>query len=370
MGYKPMKALRIILSQNMANYKKEEAVDNKMTYALPPMSTVIGALYSACGYTREQHPEKIDIKVGIQGNYGSMQREVYQDHAFLNSVMNDRGILVKIKNSQLLSNAYEVVAKSKASQGNDFENEVTIDVVNRELLEEYKGLRAQRRLLDQKKKEEIDPKVKEYAAQIKQSKSQLKILDKGSEEAKELKQSIESLMQSKQEVEAQFSRERDTADQKYGLFASLTTSIKSYEVLYDVQLVLHILSDEKTMEDIRMNAYNIKSIGRSEDFVDVHSVEYVELCEQVSEEVQSHNSAYLPYYAVKNLDVMVRDKAKGGSAQGTKYYMNKIDTIEQEKRVFQKEWVLYAGKYSIDEVSNMGPDTGIFYDGEYIVAFI
>lgn len=46
-----MKALRIILTQSSANYRKEEAIDNKMTYPLPPFSTVIGALHNACNYS-------------------------------------------------------------------------------------------------------------------------------------------------------------------------------------------------------------------------------------------------------------------------------------------------------------------------------
>ena len=37
-----MKALRLILHQTSANYKREETVENKMTYPLPPVSTVIG----------------------------------------------------------------------------------------------------------------------------------------------------------------------------------------------------------------------------------------------------------------------------------------------------------------------------------------
>ena len=49
-----MKALRIVLHQDSANYKKEETLDNKMTYPLPPISTIIGALHSACNY-KEYH---------------------------------------------------------------------------------------------------------------------------------------------------------------------------------------------------------------------------------------------------------------------------------------------------------------------------
>ena len=46
-----MKAFRLIIKQTSANYRKPETIKNKMTYPLPPFSTVIGALHNACGYT-------------------------------------------------------------------------------------------------------------------------------------------------------------------------------------------------------------------------------------------------------------------------------------------------------------------------------
>ncbi|MDO4943557.1 MAG: CRISPR-associated protein Cas5, partial [Lachnospiraceae bacterium] len=83
-----MKALRLIIHQNSANYKKEETVDNKMTYPLPPISTIIGALHSICGYQ-----EYKEMGISIQGKYESMHREPYTDYCFLNSLQDDRGIL-------------------------------------------------------------------------------------------------------------------------------------------------------------------------------------------------------------------------------------------------------------------------------------
>ena len=87
-----MKAFRLVIRQTSANYRKPECVDNKMTYPLPPFSTVIGALHKACGYT-EYHP----MNVSIQGQYESMHREPYTDYCFLNSLQDDRGILVKME---------------------------------------------------------------------------------------------------------------------------------------------------------------------------------------------------------------------------------------------------------------------------------
>ena len=59
-----MKALRIVLTQSSANYKREETIDNKMTYPLPPISTIIGAIHNACNY-REYHP----MDISVQGKF-------------------------------------------------------------------------------------------------------------------------------------------------------------------------------------------------------------------------------------------------------------------------------------------------------------
>ena len=49
---------------------------------------IMGALHNACGY-KEYH----EMDISIQGKYESMHREPYTDYCFLNSTMDDRGIL-------------------------------------------------------------------------------------------------------------------------------------------------------------------------------------------------------------------------------------------------------------------------------------
>src|SRR3712207_4702505 len=116
-----MKALRIKLRQNQASYTREETVNNRMTYPLPPFSTVIGALHNACGYTT-YHP----MDISIQGCYGAMQSEVYVNHALLNSTLDDRGVLIWLKNSDALSAGYVAVAEALNGTGNSFEKKITI----------------------------------------------------------------------------------------------------------------------------------------------------------------------------------------------------------------------------------------------------
>lgn len=111
-----MKAIRLHLKQNSANYKREETVNCRMTYPLPPYSTVIGAIHKACGYT-DYH----DMKVSIQGKYGSLKTRLFKDNCFLNSLQNDRNTLVKLRNPDMLSIAYDIVAVAQKAQGNDFE---------------------------------------------------------------------------------------------------------------------------------------------------------------------------------------------------------------------------------------------------------
>ena len=113
-----MKAVRLIINQSSANYRKEETWENKMTYPLPPLSTIIGAIHVACGYT-SYHP----MDISIQGKYESMHREPYTDYCFLNSIMDDRGILVKMKNEAMLSNAFDKVAKTIDRSSNIKKNE-------------------------------------------------------------------------------------------------------------------------------------------------------------------------------------------------------------------------------------------------------
>ena len=358
-----MEVLRIILTQSSANYKKEETVSNKMTYPLPPFSTIIGALHSACGYT-DYHP----MDISIQGRYESMHKEPYTDYCFLNSIMDDRGILVKMKNQNLLSAAFDKVAKAKAATGNSFRKGITIEVINQKLLEEYRGLKNLSDKLDEFKKNRSD-KVLELIKKRKISLSnkkkkceinspELKLVLKREKQIKELEKEI------KQRLKDYKSEEYDMP---YSKFASITTSLKYYEVLNNIELILHIKSDKNTLKDIKENIYSLKSIGRSEDFVDVKEACLVEILDETEDEIISEYSAYINYDLIKNGQVYLKlgDKIV---ANGTKYYLNKNYIIEDNKRIFEKKKVVYASEYSAEEGSeNVYFD--ISNDKTYIVNF-
>lgn len=245
-----MKAIRLHIKQNSANYKKEETVQNRMTYPLPPYSTVIGALHKACGYT-SYHP----MQVSVQGKYGSLKTKMYKDDCFLNSLNDDRNLLVKMKNPDMLSSAYQVVATAQKAQGNSFEKGITINVINEKLLEEYRFLKRTKRRIDKHKK--IINKMK---TRLKEMKADENI---SAEEVKEFDKRIKHI----KAVYDEYEKVKYTIP--YSHFRTLAKGPKYYELLCDIELIIHIVADENTMNDIMDNIGNLTAIGRGEDFVEV-----------------------------------------------------------------------------------------------------
>ena len=339
-----MKALRLILTQNSANYKKEEIVNNKMTYPLPPISTIIGALHNICGY---QEYKEMDIS--IQGKYESMHREPYTDYCFLNSLQDDRGILVKMRNADMLSNAFERVASAQKPQGNSFRMGKTIMVHNPVLLDEYRRLKdlndeietfnkdrlqevfnliKQRKKTLAGKKKQLDKKSQEYSLVIKREK-----------EIKELENEIKNRRD-------QFKLENYTIP--ISRYRSLTTSLKYYEILDNITLVLHVHAADEVLQDILDNIYDLHSLGRSEDAVNIENAEIVDLMDDTNEEeIYSQYSAYLDYGLLEKEKIY--PNLKNNRISGTRYYLNKNYEIKDKKRVFNKKKVVYTSNYVIEE---------------------
>ncbi len=72
-----MKAIRVIARQTLASYRKPSSMQIKETYPLPPYSTVIGMIHTACGFT-----EYVDMDISIQGTYHSKVNELYTRYEF------------------------------------------------------------------------------------------------------------------------------------------------------------------------------------------------------------------------------------------------------------------------------------------------
>lgn len=360
-----MKALRLVLHQNSANYRKEETIDNKMTYPLPPPSTVIGAIHNACGFSRYQ-----PMDVSIQGRYESMHKAPYTDYCFLNTVQDDRGVLVKMANGALLSNGFVKVASAKKPQGNSFRNNITIQVHDRNLLEVYQRLKDHNDEILAFKKERIDPLLK----RIKQRKKHLAEKKKSAGNTPKIKEAITSREKELKALEKRVKNElKEYQETNYtkpiSCYRSLTTSLKYYEILTDIELVIHIKTKEdEVLDTIYENAWNIKSIGRSEDFIDLQDAKIVDLTETDNCTVYSDYSAYVGYEEVRQEKIYTKAK-KGRDVNGTKYYLNKNYELINGKRMFNKVKVLYTSKHAIEETS-----ASVFLDredeAEYIVNFL
>ena len=360
-----MKALRLVIEQNSANYRREETVENKMTYPLPPISTVIGAIHSACGY----HDYK-EMKISIQGQYESMHRKPYTDYCFLNSLQDDRGILVKMCNGDMLSNAFEKVASVKKPQGSSFRNHVTIQVYNQELLDEYCRLKDLNDAIDEFKKMRLAPVQALLKRRKKQLSEKKKQLDKKSYKYEQVVKREKELKEADKEI---VRRLKEFQEKNYIIpisrYRSLTTSMKFYEILDRVSLMIHIDASEEVLSDILEHVYDLKSIGRSEDIVEVKRAEIVELYEESEDdEVVSENAAYIDYDMIRQNRIFFQSKDNKISG-GTKYYLNRRYEIKDGKRVFDKKKVLYISKYEADEFGN-----GLYLDRmdgkEYIVNFL
>lgn len=359
-----MKALRLIIHQSSANYKKEETIDNKMTYPLPPISTIIGTLHSSCGYR-----EYKEMDISIQGKYESMHREPYTDCCFLNSLQDDRGILVKMKNENILSNVFEKVATAKKSQGSSFRKEKAIYVHNQELLDEYKKLKNLKDEIDKFKKERYDPIMELINRRKKQLLEKQKKFDKKSGEYERVIKREKEIKKLEREIKSRWKAyQNENYTIPIGKFRNLVKSIKFYEILDGITLVLHVRAAESVLEDMLDHIYDLKSIGRSEDIVSVENAEIIELREEIEDdEIVSKFAAYIDCDMVNKERIYLRERK--GKISGTKYYLNKKYEIVNGKRIFEKKKVLYVSQYAADEFGD-----GLYLDqyGEetYIVNFL
>lgn len=69
-----MKGIKVLLKQEVANYKKPSSFQLKESYPLPPYSTVIGMVHYLCDFD-EYKP----MKISIQGKYRSKTNDFLLD---------------------------------------------------------------------------------------------------------------------------------------------------------------------------------------------------------------------------------------------------------------------------------------------------
>ena len=355
-----MEVVRLHLKQTSANYRKEESIENKMTYPLPPASTIIGALHNVCGF-KEYHP----MDVSIQGEYHTLGKEAYTDYCFLNSTQDDRGILVKMFHEDCLSKGYQRVGYAMKSQGNSFRDGKTVMIENEELIQEYRDLLKKNEEIQKFKKARYDHCMKLIKKRKTTLAAKKKIGDKKSEEYLLVVEREKEIKEIEKYIKEQMKKyEYENYTKPYARFRTVTTSLKYYEVLYDIELIIHIQAAKEVLDAILEHIYELKSLGRSEDFVEVVSAEKV-ILQEVDDECDEYMSkyhSYVPAELVETKSVRLRRKSEGMvEAQGTKYYINKnYEITEDGKRIFEKKKVYYTSAYWVDDESK-----GIYLDRNF-----
>lgn len=313
-----MKVLRIILKQSSANYRKAGTIDNKMTYPLPIPATIIGALHNICGYT-DYH----SMDISIQGNFKAISKDMYKNITVLNTIA-DRGTLVKMVAPNIISNAYIEVAEAVEDNAN-FITEKNIKIKNKELLEEFKNLKFLKEKLDSEKKlklEEFKTRKKELSDKDELKKIRI--------EEKKYKEEFKKF-------------EEENYSRLYSQFRTIVKKPMFYELLNGIFLILHIKSDKQILKDIENNIFNLQSLGRSEDFVEVVECKMIELQEFDSEVKSSEGlTAYLNYNDFQEEKIFNLNVDGNTVKSGTKYYLDKDYKIINGKREFKKVIALYS----------------------------
>ena len=236
------------------------------------------------------------------------------------------------------------------------------------VLEEYRRLKDLNDEILQFKKERLGPILELLKRRKKALSDKKKKLEKGSSDyvrvekrEKEIKRAEKDI---KERVET-FQREQYTIP--ISKFRTLTKSMKFYEILDDIELIIHVKASDEVLEDIYEHRFDIKSIGRGEDFVTVEEAKIVELAEETEEGAESDYSAYIDCEMIRQDRVLPQQK--GATPTGTKYFLNKNYEIVDGQRHFEKKKVLYVSGYAVEEFGD-----GLYLDTEdgknYIVNFL
>ena len=346
-----MKCLRLIIHQPTANYRREDTMTNKMTYPLPPLSTIIGAIHATCKW-KEYH----EMDIAVLGNYDSINLRPYTNVIQMDSTADDRGKLVKFPSDNIQSNSYILIASSK-KQRSSFKKKTDIDIHNAAMLDEYLDIKNKNDTILLQRKNELD-KLKESK---KEKNNLLSSLEKNSDEYKKIKNDISILKQQENEIKKRYEVLISEVTDKLQYYKVINTSLQYYEVLSNVNLYIYIRTSDENMNEIMNNIYNFKCIGRSEDIIDDLKCDIVEVSEiDQSIKCNKEYNSYIDYNLLKNgiIEPLSRQKnSETDSITCSIYYLNKNYVIEDDTRIFEKKKACYINGYSCAE-----ENPNVFYD--------
>ena len=197
--------------------------------------------------------------------------------------------------------------------------------------------------IEELKNSEYKKKLEEFKVLKKEIADKKKKEDKKSETFKQLSEEEKKIKLEEEKYKEEFKNfEYESYTKPYSYFQNLVTSLKNYEVLNDIFLILHIKADKQTLKDIEENIYNLQSLGRSEDFVEVVECKMVELQEFSRNIRVSKFSMYLKNEDVSDKKIIPLAVDQDHQAGGTKYYLDKNYKLEKNRRIFKKVLVVYS----------------------------
>lgn len=134
----------------------------------------------------------------------------------------------------------------------------------------------------------------------------------------------------------------------------VTSMPMNVHMLYGVNLIIHITAEEDTLNKIYNGFKEMSSafvLGRNEDLARIDSIEFVNLEHHIIDEDDDSMKMGYSMYVPDNYDVNVK---------GIRYRLNKVYTIKNDLRQWEKVKVKYVeknnyideGEYFIDDDKN------------------
>jgi len=336
-----MKVLKLKIHQKVANYRIPNTIENKMTYPLPPFSSIIGAIHNACGWSNYH-----ELKIGVIGKFDSLTNNITRYNSLLDNRQNDRGILTKLPGETFSPFLTKNICSAVKQEANFKKGKDTI----------FLDKKAYQNYLDLQENIENEKKFyKNQDSELKKKKKELK------EQKKEFQKKSEQFVLLNNEIEVIDEKIKKLNKKRDSVLSDLNNQLNSYytyysyichtEILNNVELILYISALEEDLEVIQENLCNITSIGRSEDFINIIDYKIIELKENIDETMKNKEgwNSYIDYKLINNFNIIISDVNENNLINTTVYRINKDYKIIDGKRDFNQKKVVCVSDYIVEE---------------------